>query len=531
MEITGRCYIAGEWVMGTGPSFRAVSPTSGEDFGPHFREAGFDRIDRALEAADAAFLRYSTSPLAVRAAFLRAIADELVALGEPLLTVAHLETALPLDRLARERTRTVQQLRAFADYVEDGTWLDVRIDTAEHSRVPTPKPDMRRMLMPLGPVVVFSASNFPLAFSVAGADTASALAAGCAVVCKAHEAHPATSEMATMAIAKAASRSAVPAAVFSLVQGRSHEVGLNLVRHPLTRAVAFTGSQRAGRIIFDEGGARGDPIPVYAEMGSVNPIFVLPSALATRAEPIADGIAQSALLDVGQFCTSPGLVVAIRGDGYDALCARLSTQFAAAASGSMLRPSMRTSFRDAIHLARKRGVEQLSLGQPAPDDRVLTVQPVLLAVTAEQFIAEESFQHEVFGPVSIVVGCASMSELLQVAHALDGQLTASVHGTQDDMSAQWDLVQVLQQKAGRVVCNGYPTGVEFGHAIHHGGPFPATTDSRSTSIGSAAMTRFTRPVCFQNFPQALLPEPARDANATGIWRTINGALSRANVHP
>ena len=530
MEITGRCFITGEWVMGTGVSFRAVSPSTGEEFGPQFREAGFDRIDRALEGADAAFHQYATLPLSVRATFLRMIADELMALGEPLLTVAHLETALPLDRLARERTRTVQQLRAFADFIEDGTWVDARIDTADHSRVPTPKPDVRRMLMPLGPVVVFSASNFPFAFSVAGADTASALAAGCSVVCKAHEAHPGTSEMAAHAIERAAVRANVPPAVFSLVQGRSHEVGLSLVRHQLTRAVAFTGSLRAGRILFDEGGARADPIPVYAEMGSINPVFVLPLALAARAEVIADGIAQSMLLNVGQFCTSPGLIVAVRGAGFDVLCARLAGHVDSAASGTMLRPSMRTSFRDAVHLARKRGADQLAQARPATDVEPLTVQPALLAVSAAEFLTDESWQHEIFGPVAIVVRCESMSEMLRVAHALDGQLTASVHGASDEMPAQWDLFQVLQQKAGRVISNGYPTGVEFGHAIHHGGPFPATTDSRSTSVGSAAMARFTRPVCFQNAPQALLPEPLRDANPVGIWRTINGTLSRASVH-
>ena len=530
MEITGRCFIAGEWTMGSGASFRAVSPFSGDDAGPYFREAGFDRIDRAMEAADAAFQRYSATTLDVRASFLRAIADELMALGELLLTTAHLETALPLDRLARERTRTVQQLRAFADHVEEGSWLDVRIDTAELSRVPSPKPDIRRMLVPLGPVVVFAASNFPFAFSVAGGDTASALAAGCSVVCKAHEAHPGTSELATVAIAQAALRSNVPAAVFSMLQGRSHEVGLTMVRHPAVRAVGFTGSLRAGRIIFDEAGARPDPIPVYAEMGSVNPIFVLPQALATRAESIADGIAHAALLDVGQFCTSPGVVIAVRGEGFDLLCNRLSAHIGAAASGTMLRPSMRTTFRDAVHLARKRGAEQLALGQPAADADALTVQPVLLSVTAEQFLSDASLQQEVFGPLSIIVRCASMPELMRVAQGLDGQLTATVHGASNEVPAQWELMQVLQHKAGRVIANGYPTGVEFGHAIHHGGPFPASTDARSTAIGSAALQRFTRPVCFQNFPQALLPEPARDSNSHGIWRTINGALSRSAVH-
>lgn len=529
MDITARSYVGGEWIAGSGAPFRSVNPATGEEFGPQFFDAGHDKIDRALIGADAAFRTYASSSLAQRATFLRAIADELTALGEPLLTIAHLETALPLDRLARERMRTVQTLHAFADYVEDGSWLDARIDTAEPARVPAPRPDIRRLLVPLGPIVNFAASNFPLAFSVAGGDTASAFAAGCSVVCKAHEAHPGTSELAAMAIVRAAATAGVPPAVFSLLHGRSHEVGLSLVRHPLTRAVSFTGSPRAGRILFDEGGAREEPIPVYAEMGSINPMFVLPGALASRPEALADGIASSMLLGVGQFCTSPGLVIAVRGEGFDRLQSGLASRIATAAPGTMLRATMRTSFRDAVYLARKHGAEQVAVGVDAGTAEGHTVQPVFLTVKAPVLLADQSLQHEMFGPVTMLVICDSVDEMLRVAKALEGQLTASLHGTDAELAHQHALVRVLQHKAGRLIVNGYPTGVEFGHAIHHGGPFPATTDSRSTSVGSAAIARFTRPVCYQDFPQTLLPAPLRDANDAAIWRMVNGTMTRAAI--
>ncbi len=510
----------------SGAELRGVDPATGGTLDPPYRESGSADVDRALCAASDAADDLARAPAVQRAAFLRAAAEELVALGDTLLNRAHVETALPLARLQGERIRTVNQLRLFADHIEEGSWVEARIDTADPARAPVPRPDVRRMLVPIGPVVVFAASNFPLAFSVPGGDTASALAAGCPVVCKAHPAHPGTSELAAGAIARAASRSGLPTGVFGLVQGWSHDVGLAMVRHRFTRAVGFTGSLRAGRAIVDAAAAREDPIPVYAEMGSINPVFLLPSALAEQNDKLADGLVQAITLGVGQFCTNPGVLVGPRGDALDRLSARLAERIGRAESGTMLYARLHEAYERGLDRARALGAAVLASGPAGTPGRA---RPALLAVQAERFLASPELGEEIFGPVSLVVSAEGQGELVRVAESLEGQLTATIHGSARELEQYARLVDVLRRKAGRLIFNGFPTGVEVGHAMHHGGPWPASSDARTTSVGSAAIARFARPVCYQNFPEASLPPALRNRNTLGIWRLVDGRTTRDDL--
>lgn len=506
-------------------TFRATNPATGETLEPEFIEAGEAEVDAALRAAETVFPEFARSTPHARAGLLRAIADEIVELGAPLLDRANAETGIPVVRLEMERTRTVNQLRLFADLLEEGSWVEARIDTADSTRTPLPRPDIRRMLVPLGPVAVFCASNLPLAFSVAGNDTASALAAGCPVVCKAHPGHPGTAELTARAVARALERCGMPAAVFSLVHGWSHAVGLALAKHPLTRAVGFTGSLRGGRAIFDAAAGRPEPIPVYAEMGSINPVFLLPSVLAQRSEALAKGIAQSITVNVGQFCTNPGVLLGVRGDDLDALVHAVGARIGAADAGVMLYDGLRKSWVDGLGRARENGATLSARGVNGAD--TFKVAPALLSTDAARFIAEPALRAEMFGPSSLVVSAADMSELERVAESLEGQLTASIHGTEQELHENRRLVEILLRKVGRLIFNGFPTGVEMGHAMQHGGPYPASTDSRTTSVGTAAITRFARPVCFQNFPDGALPVELRRGNSLGIWRMVNGEITRA----
>lgn len=528
MEITGENLIGGEPVRG-GAVFRAVNPASGAALEPEFREADASLVDRALGVAEAAFREYARSAPRERAGFLRAIADEVLALDGSLLQRAQEETALPAARLEGERTRTVNQLRLFASLLEEGSWVEARIDPGDPARAPAPKPDIRRMLVPLGPVAVFAASNFPLAFSIAGGDTAAALAAGCPVVCKAHPAHPGTAELTARAIGRAARSAGIPAGVFSLLHGWSHEVGLAMVRQPLTRAVGFTGSLRAGRALFDAAAARPEPIPVYAEMGSVNPVFLLPSAVEQRWEAIVEGLAQSITLGVGQYCTNPGVVLGVMGEGLNRLLGALAKRIQASPAGVMLYDRLGQAYAAALLRAQAKGAELLAAVPPS--DGPTRAGPALLATDVAHFLADAGLREEMFGPASLVVEGTDVAELVRVAEALEGQLTATIHGTAEELVAHAPLVEVLRRKAGRLVFNGFPTGVEVGHAMQHGGPYPASTDSRSTSVGTASIARFARPVCYQDFPDAALPPALRNRNELGIWRLLNGAPTREDVAP
>ena len=490
-----------------------------------FEEASGAHVDRALDAAAHAAHAYRRFPAEARAALLDRIAEEIERV-DGLLDAAHRETALPPERLAAERGRTASQLRMFANLVRDGSWVDARIDRALPDRRPLPKPDIRRMLIPIGPVAVFGASNFPLAFSVAGGDTASALAAGCPVIVKAHPAHPATSELTARAIVAAVSACGMPAGVFSLLQSTRHEIAAALVRHPHTKAVAFTGSLRAGRALFDAAVARPDPIPVYAEMGSVNPVFVLPGAIAEHAEAIADGLKSSVTLGVGQFCTNPGLTIGINDERFEQFVHRMEVLVGEAQPATMLYPAIFESYEAGVHRLSAIDGTRTIRASSAASLQDCQARPSLFATAAQTFMRHRELREELFGPSTVIVRCGSRDEMEAVARGLDGQLTATIHGTQADLAEYASLVSILEAKAGRLIVNGFPTGVEVCPSMQHGGPYPATTDSRTTSVGTAAIHRFARPVAYQNFPQSLLPVELEDSNPRRIWRLVDGEMTR-----
>ncbi len=526
MKLHGKNIIAGEFVPGSGQKFRGFAPAQGIEISPEFEEATRGLIDQSIETAEGSFAEYRLRSGSERASFLEAIGEEIISLGEGLIERAHLETALPIDRLTGERARTVNQLRMFADLIREGSWVEARIDHASPERQPLPKPDIRRMLIPVGTVVVFGASNFPFAFSVAGGDTASALAAGCPVVVKAHPAHPGTSELIAHAVGKAIERAKMPAGIFSMVHGVGHEVGLSLVRHPLTRAVGFTGSLRGGRALSDAAAQRPDPIPVYAEMGSVNPVFLLPGALRERAEKLAEGLKQSVILGVGQFCTNPGLAVALRDDDLKQFVDKLSELIAATPTGTMLYPAILRAYeKGVVDLGEIAGVTKIQSNHTADLSRS-EARPAMFHTDAQTFLNHPELSEEVFGPSTVIVDCGSREEMEGIARSLGGHLTATIHGTDQDLAEFKSLVHILENKVGRLLFNGFPTGVEVCPSMHHGGPYPATTDSRSTSVGTAAIQRFVRPICYQNFPQTLLPPELHDDNPLHIWRLVDNQFKK-----
>lgn len=505
MNLTGKQLIRGSQCAKGSETFTSVNAATGSSTEHTFYEATDEEINDAVEAAAEVFEVYSKVTHAARAKFLRAIAQEIEQLGDPLLETASLETGLGLERLRGERGRTMNQLNAFAAFIEDGKWLRIIIDRADPDRKPLPKPDLRQMQVPLGPVAVFGASNFPLAFSVAGGDTAAALASGCPVVFKAHPAHPATCELVATAIMRAVERCELPAGTFSMVHGRSNRVGGTLVTHPLIKAVAFTGSFRGGKALYDQAVRRPEPIPVYAEMGSVNPVLILPSVAKRNRTNVAKQLAGSITLGSGQFCTNPGLLMLSGGDESLELLKELATELAAVQPATMLTSSIRNAYIEGIKSQRTvAGVKPLTEGPTS------LPSPHLAWISASDAATQPHVLEEVFGPSSVAVVGKTMEELLAFARSLPGQLTATVLGEESEITEAAPLIDVLRQKAGRIIFNGYPTGVEVSPAMVHGGPYPATTDARSTSVGTTAIYRFTRPVCFQNFPQALLPVEMRD---------------------
>lgn len=526
MDLHGKSFIGRRLSAGTGETVQAASPLDGTPQAPPFFAAGPTDVDAAMDLAEAAFAVYRESTGAQRAAFLERIAEEIMALGDELLTRARQETGLPVARLAGERTRTVDQLRLFAQVAREGSWVDARIDTALPDRQPAPRPDLRRMLIPLGPVVVFGSSNFPLAFSVAGGDTASALATGNPVVVKAHSGHPGTSELVATAMLRAVAACQLPAGVFSMLHGPGKVIGPALVQHPSTRAVGFTGSRAAGRALFDAAAARPDPIPVFAEMSSLNPVFILPGALRERTTAIAEGLRNSMTLGVGQFCTKPGLVFGLQGAALDEFHKILAGLLEAVAPATMLHPGICHSYHEGVTRATNvSGVALLARSRQAADPARTHGEAVVLHTNGANFRAHPELGAEVFGPFALLVSVATLAELEQIAGALEGQLTATVHGTAADLAQARSLLRLLERKAGRVLINGFPTGVEVCPAMNHGGPYPATTDVRFTSVGTAALQRFVRPVCFQNFPAPQLPAALQDDNPLGLWRLVNGQLT------
>ncbi|MBT9333254.1 aldehyde dehydrogenase (NADP(+)) [Paracidobacterium acidisoli] len=527
MELSGHSLIAGTRANGAGTAFRAVNPATGQTIEPDFFPATAKDVDAAAEAAQAALATYGRLSGGERAKFLRTIADGLDAASAELVARAQLETALPQPRLQGEVARTSNQLRLFAGLIEEGSWVNARIDTALPERKPLPRPDLRSMLRPLGPVAVFGASNFPLAFSVAGGDTASALAGGNPVIVKAHPAHPGTSELAAQVIAEAARACGLPGGVFSLLLDAGIEVGKALVQHPEVKAAGFTGSHTAGRALMDLAAQRHEPIPCFTEMSSTNPVFILPGALRERGAQIATGLHGSFTLGAGQFCTKPGMVFLPKQEGQDAFLAELRKLTAGSQAFTLLTPGIAASYRRALEKRLADARLQTSTGTEAANSCQATA--ALLETEIDTFLADPSLSDEIFGPDTLIVHYGEREAMLRAAAQLQGHLTATLLGTPEDLAAYQDLIAILERKVGRILFNGFPTGVEVSHAMVHGGPYPATSDSRFTSVGSQAILRFARPVCWQGFPQASLPAELQNENPLGILRMIDGDLTRSAV--
>jgi NADP-dependent aldehyde dehydrogenase len=530
MTLHGKNFIGTQLSARGKKTFYGHDPRAGKQLETAFHEATLEEIDDALNLATDATPALRAASAETIAGFLENIATEIEALGDPLIDQAVTESGLGRDRLTGERGRTVNQLRLFANLVKEGSFVDARIDPALPDRKPLPRPDLRRMLIPVGPAVVFGASNFPLAFSVAGGDTASAFAAKNPVVIKGHPAHPGTSELVAGAIVRAVQKSGLPAGTFSLLNAVDPSVSIALVQHPATKAVAFTGSERAGRAIFDAAAQRPEPIPAYVEMGSTNPVFVLPGALQERTDAIVQGLTGSINLGAGQFCTCPGLIFGVETATFQSFREKLAGAFAQAAPASMVHPVILKGYEQS--LARVRGVKGVfeKRSTKIPDFTKAEAPPVLFETDAITWLASEALAQEVFGPSAIVVRGKSEEELLQLANSLPGALTATIHGTPEDLKQHRKLIAVLEKKVGRLVFNGYPTGVEVSSAMHHGGPYPATGDAKFTSVGTAAIFRFLRPVCYQGFPDEALPLELQDENPRNIWRMVNGQFTRDKVN-
>lgn len=498
----GRHLIAGEWTEGTG-TFRS-SPWTGE--GRDYAVGSPELVNRAVRAAEEAFPAYAALSREQRAVFLERIADEIEARGDAITEVGHLETGLPKARMEGERGRTTGQLRLFASHIRKGDYLDRRHDAALPDRKPLARPDLKLMQLPIGPVAVFGASNFPLAFSVAGGDTASALAAGCPVVVKGHSAHPGTGEVVAESVLAAIEALGIPPGVFSLVQGGDRKTGEALVQHPLIRAVGFTGSLGGGRALFNLCAQRPDPIPFFGELGSVNPMFVLPVAMAARGNQVAAGWVASLTMGAGQFCTNPGIAVAVEGAETDAFVQAAANGLAAVGPQVMLTDGIASAYREGSQrVGAGQGVRVLHASEPSGRNAT----PFLYEVSAEHFLAQPELGHEVFGPLGLVVRVSGEDQMVAVAQAMEGQLTTTVQMDASDAGLARRLVPILERKAGRLLANGFPTGVEVADAMVHGGPYPASTNFGATSVGTLSIRRWLRPVSFQNWPEELLPEDLR----------------------
>ena len=526
MQLTGDMLIGGAAVQGKGAKMRAIDPSNGSNLDPLFSGGTTKDVEQACGLAWLAFDIFRETGLEVRARLLEGVAEQLLALGDSLIERACAETGLPKGRIEGERGRTVNQLRLFADVVRDGGWIEARIDPAQPSRTPLPRSDLRQRHIGVGPVAVFGASNFPLAFSVAGGDTASALAAGCPVVAKAHPAHLGTSELAGRAIQAAVATSGLPSGVFSLLLDAGYEVGGALVADPRIKAVGFTGSRRGGLALVLIAANRPEPIPVYAEMSSINPVFLLPAALASRGAAMGKGFAGSLTMGAGQFCTNPGLVFAVDGPGLEEFIAGAKEALTTCPASTMLTPGIHTAYQKGVtKLEASPRLTEIARGKGARPNS-FEGQAVLFATDAPGFTSDPVVQEEVFGAASVIVRCPDVATMRSLVENMEGQLTATLQlDDPADIDAARILLPVLERKVGRVLVNGWPTGVEVGHAMVHGGPYPSTSDSRTTSVGSLAIRRFLRPVCYQDLPSALLPEALRDGNPLNLWRRVDGVLS------
>jgi alpha-ketoglutaric semialdehyde dehydrogenase len=527
VQLSGTSIIGFKRGEQNGNAFYAFNPESATPLQPAYHPATRSEVDQAVLLASEAFEQFRRTTPQVRAAFLRTIAENIEDFGESLVQRATSETGLPATRIHTETARTCNQLRLFADLIEEGSWVDARIDREDPSRQPLRKPDVRSMLIPLGPVVVFCASNFPLAFSVAGGDTASALAAGNPVIVKAHHAHPGTAEVVGLAISEAVKSCDVPEGVFALLYGPGEQVGMHLVRHPLIKAGGFTGSRSGGQALMRAAADRPDPIPFYAEMSSVNPVFVFPNALQQRGNEIASGLHASVTLGAGQFCTNPGLVFIPEGAISNDFIHELQSKMQQTSPFVMLTSGISSAYRRGVNaLADHSDVEALSRDEREPASEC-EARAALHKVSTETFLSNADLSAEVFGPSTLLVTYSDSNQLLELARRLEGQLTATIHATPNDQVEE--LLHVLELKAGRIVFDGFPTGVEVCASVVHGGPYPATSDGRSTSVGTRAIFRFVRPVCYQDAPQSALPAELKDDNPLQIWRMVDGELTKERV--
>jgi 2,5-dioxopentanoate dehydrogenase len=492
-----------------------------------YKDASQEQIGSALDQAWQAFHQYRKLSLIKRGEFMRTIAKEIESGGSKLVATAMVETNLPQPRLQNELNRTIFQLNSYAEACEQGLWIDARIDLAVADRVP-PKPDIRKMLVPLGPVVVFGASNFPFAYSTAGGDTACALAAGCPVIVKAHPAHAETSEQVATAILNAAQKCNMPKGVFTHIHGSGFEVGKALVMHKYTRALGFTGSFGGGKQLFDWANQRKEPIPVFSEMGSINPVFLLPEKIKQSASEVAKMYASSITLSAGQFCTNPGLIIGIEGADLEKFIAALESEIKTVPPATMLHPGIAAAYAEKRNNALRQNDVEL-LAQSTIEAKQNQGMPTVASTSAGAFLKNPVLHQEVFGPYSLIIRCANINEVVEVAKHLEGQLTATLMATENDFMQNEELVEAVKNICGRFILNGVPTGVEVCLSMHHGGPFPATTDSRFTSVGADGIKRFARPIAFQNWEDRLLPEELKNANPLNIWRTVNNELRKQKV--
>ncbi|MCJ2071301.1 aldehyde dehydrogenase (NADP(+)) [Methylobacterium sp. J-030] len=524
MTLRGENLIGAEARRGTEASVRAVEAATGEALDPDFPGASRADLDRACALAEAAFDAYRETDPETRAGFLETIADNILEIGDDLVTRCMAETGLPRPRIEGERARTAGQLRLFASVVRAGSAVEARIDPALPDRKPLPRPDLRLRRIAIGPVAVFGASNFPLAFSVAGGDTASALAAGCPVIVKAHPAHPGTSELVGRAVRKAVASCGLPEGVFSLLFDAGQSIGQTLVADPRIAAVGFTGSRRGGTALMTIAAGRPHPIPVYAEMSSINPVLLFPGALAARGAAIGKAFAASLTLGAGQFCTNPGLILAQPGPGLDAFLEAAGTALKESPAATMLTPGIGRAYREGV--AQVAGHAAVTLLAEGSEGTATQGRAALFATEAGAFLANPALQEEMFGAAALVVRCPDQAAMRAVLEHLEGQLTASLHLAPEDHAAARDLLPLLERRVGRILVDGFGTGVEVAHAMVHGGPYPATSDGRSTSVGSLAIDRFLRPVSYQDVPDALLPPALQAANPLGLPRRIDGAPER-----
>jgi 2,5-dioxopentanoate dehydrogenase len=527
LELTGKSIIGFRTGRDGGASFRAEDPITGHVLEPEFASALPEEVDEAARLAAEAFTAFGRVTGKRKGQLLRLIAISLEAIHELIVERAHLETGLPKLRLEGELARTAQQLRLFASLVEEGSWVTARIEHAELERKSNSKPDLRSMLRPLGPVVVFGASNFPLAFSVAGGDTASALAAGNPVIVKAHPAHPGTSELVGHVIRESIFACDLPEGIFSLLLDSGTTIGKALVMHREVKAVGFTGSYTGGRALFDLAMTRPQPIPVFAEMGSTNPVFVLPRALRARRSQIASGLFASFTVGAGQFCTKPGLVFVPEGPDCISFVREIETQVAESFPFFLLTSGIRDRFRKATDERNQEAhVRSVVSSQFSAPNVSSAVSAAFSETDAGTFLTNPELAKEIFGPTTLVVRHSTKRELFEIVTSLEGHLAAALYGTAEDFEEFAEVIHLLEQKVGRIVCNGFPTGVEVSPAMVHGGPYPATSDSRFTSVGTQAILRFARPVCFQDCPALLLPDELKEANPLRIWRHVDGQMKR-----